>query len=428
MPNPSPGPQAVRYEQLNLLRGGAALWVMAFHFLLGAAWLDQSYPLLRGLVDRAAFATTLFVVLSGFCLMASIRSAARRAESAAAFLYHRLKRLLPPYWCSVAVTAAYPFVVAYLGSLLTGVYVPPQRPFVDYGWLDWLRIVTLTQVFCSGGAELTTAFGGLNGVYWTLALIVQFYVVLAVAWAGGGKRFWPVILSVTAISCVVALDPAAYGTGVFLPYWPLFAAGLGLYVLLERGGTPDRVLGRRAPRVCAVLLALAGAGLGAGLAYDLLPYSRHGYALCIVGLLWLGYGVDKQVTALVRSRRTLLVLPLRALAFVGVISYSVYLFHPVLINLVLRLLLAVPGLWRVSESLGFVILALGLIVMLCYPVYRVCEQPFLRKKTADVPAPPPGRPEFSSRLDGLVRPAGWRRRLVPVVGGVHGEREEARGR
>src|SRR5258707_14126470 len=108
----------MKYLTLDILRGVAALWVFTYHFPFYTA--ESVNPTLLKFFHLGHLGVPMFFVISGYCLMASARTVRRRNETVTSFLFRRMLRIYPPFWCSVLVVVAVPFVVELLSSLRTG--------------------------------------------------------------------------------------------------------------------------------------------------------------------------------------------------------------------------------------------------------------------------------------------------------------------
>src|SRR5262249_53973624 len=109
--SPGLGPRRpVKYPLLDPLRGIAALWVFVAHYQFSPAFVAACGPVYP-LIKSGHLGVPMFFVISGYCIVASARSSLRRGESAAGFLFRRGVRILPPFWCSILVIAALPFMV-----------------------------------------------------------------------------------------------------------------------------------------------------------------------------------------------------------------------------------------------------------------------------------------------------------------------------
>jgi peptidoglycan/LPS O-acetylase OafA/YrhL len=376
----------VRYDLLDVMRGLAALWVLAFHT---SNLYEGSSPALTEVARRGYLGVPMFFVISGYCIMASAGGAVRRGEPTLGFLRRRMTRIYPPFWCSIAVATAVPFILEGISALKTGVYAPPVVAFRAYGPLDWLKIATLTRVFESRGRDLQSAFNGVNAVYWTLAIEVQFYLVMAVALARRTRAWLPAVLTgVTLASLVSAATPAAYHTGWFLPYWPMFAMGLLLHRLLGRGVSPGALWGRRAPLIACGLAAIIAAT--SWHYHHALPadVGLQAFALAFGAVLWSLHALDGPVARLASSGATAPRVAMRALFLVGLMSYSIYLVHAKVCFVVMQCSRQV---FRVGSPAHALATVVG-TVLLCYPFYLLCERPFIGLASGRGPARAPAPP------------------------------------
>jgi peptidoglycan/LPS O-acetylase OafA/YrhL len=386
----------MRYQTLDILRGLAAFWVVLYHFPFFSSIEGCDFAV--ALVRYGHLGVPVFFVISGYCLMASCRVALKRNEPVRGFIRRRLVRVYPPFWCSVAVVIACPFLIEGLSSLKTGYYRPPEVEFTHYSGADWARILTLTQVFFSTGPDLQSAFTGLNAVYWTLAIEVQFYLVMALALASRRWFGW-VLGMVTVLSSVCAAYPSTYRSGLFLPYWPMFALGLVLYYVLEKGITPKALFGRRAGPLSALLLLAALSGFVAAVWSHHLPHDHLRFAVCVVPVLWVLSLFDGQVSLLATSQKRVLSWPIQGLFLLGTMSYTVYLLHGKVCALAAQLTRQVVSV----DSLLFPVLAIFGTLLICYPFYLLGEKPFIRGGSA--------RKKVPSNFSTAERP-------VPAAGSV----------
>lgn len=220
-----------RFPLLDALRGLAALWVFTFHFGFSESF-HATLPLLYWITRRGHLGVPVFFVISGYCITASAANSLRHGDAIRQFLYRRMRRIYPTYWFSILATVALPFVVEGISFLKTGHFVFPTKGFVRYGVVDWLGVFTLAKVFEPlPVVYLQTKFADINAVYWTLAIEVQFY--LAVALALASRRIFLVLGLLTLAAAGSMVIPGIWTSGIFLPYWPTFAAGALLYAIRD---------------------------------------------------------------------------------------------------------------------------------------------------------------------------------------------------
>lgn len=368
----------MRFTLLEPLRGLAALWVFTYHYDFSPPVRDGA-PLLNAVFKQGHLGVPMFFVISGFCLAASAAASARRAEPWAGFLYRRARRIYPTYWASIAVAAAVPFVVALLSTAKGGGYHPPDpadrsNGFLSYSAFEWAEMLSLTRVFdASAGAGLSDRFNTLNAVYWTLAIEVQFYLVMALSRAAGRRGGW--VLGAVTMAALAALPFRSLAdTGFFLWYWPQFWFGTVVYWLLARGWTPSRAVGRWAGPVAAVgILAAVGGFVGwvkLGRGVD-----ETAFAAGFAGVAWLAIALDAGFRDRVAGSRWRLVRWAAGLVIVfGLMSYSIYLIH----GRVRFVAMQVARQLAPADSMALDAAVFAITLGVCYAFYWVCERPFVR--------------------------------------------------
>ncbi|MFD1323145.1 acyltransferase family protein [Micromonospora sonneratiae] len=161
------GPQ--RLPALDVLRVVGALAVVGHHvgFATGAT-MNATWG---GWLARLDVGVALFFVLSGFLLFrpyAHAIATGTRRIGVRSYLWRRALRILPAYWLTVVVCLT----------------VLPQNRSASA--LDWLRHLTLTQIYQPAKLRL-----GLSQT-WSLATEVAFYVLLPLlAFLALGRRWRP---------------------------------------------------------------------------------------------------------------------------------------------------------------------------------------------------------------------------------------------
>ncbi len=367
----------MKYTLLEPLRGLAALWVFTFHFAFSEA-VRERFPAFHALCKLGDLGVAMFFVISGFCIAASARSTLRKHEPVGRFLYRRIRRIYPPYWFSILVVAALPFVIELMSALKTGLYLPPSGDNVSYGFMhyrpiEWLRVTTLAQVFVPmpAAASLQHKFATINSVYWTLAIEVQFYLVVGVAvWLR--PFFSRVLAAVTLLSVPLLFLPSAYVTGLFLPYWPMFAVGVILYYLCEHGYVPSRLFGRSAAAFSAILVLVCGMSLF-WYALNRPPLSPLSFAVCFGVMLYAAEGLEASFRQALSSRFLIMRWLMQLLMTLGAMSYSLYLLHAKLQFLSMQMIRQVFATNTMAHDLSVIVLTM----LTCYLFHVLCERPFM---------------------------------------------------
>lgn len=264
-----------RFQELDALRGFAALGVVAYHYTEHAA--THGAEMFR--MPWGAHGVQLFFSISGFVIYWTLA----RSTTLLDFAVSRFSRLYPAYWAALGILCAVQFLFQGLSPWLGGYAVNATMWQHLLGWKD------------------------LDVVYWTLAVELMFYVWMAVAfatrmldrieWIAAG---W---LAIAAPLCFVQKAhplPEVVRTLLIFEQIPFFLAGMMFYRAKQEGWTMIR----------AALIVLAGATTTIlagwhGAWVSLVVFSIFALAT----RAWLGWVVNP-VTM-----------------WMGTISYSLYLTH-----------------------------------------------------------------------------------------------------
>lgn len=345
----------VRLRYVDALRAIAALLVLWLHVGDSFVHLDGAVPLrgawLQGFaasIDLGRVGVVMFFLISGFVIPFSMHPA--QPAPARAFLIKRLFRIFPAYWLSI------PF------GALSGFWLWGR----EFGTADFLVNLTLLQdLFGMRSAE---------GLYWTLLVELVFYA-LCIALLLTGSLGRPRRLLVLALLFGGVHTLAMFTRWLGAPLMGSTAAFWFLNLSIMLCGTLYRQLlfdegASRDPRARAGTLMLLGYYLvvlplaavwAIGFERNALVAYALGLLLFIVGTRWLR----------VQTRLT---------DWLGAISYSIYLFHPVVFLSLLWLLSRQPqGSWWRSQHLGvYLVVNVVLTVALAMLVYRWVERPGIR--------------------------------------------------
>src|SRR4051812_40846536 len=328
----APSERKRRAAGLDGLRALAALSVLGFH-----TWLygfDNPSAVARdSFYDHAMFELRLglifFFVLSGYLLYgAFVRSALARDERVDVRRYarRRIARILPAYWLATLGTIA----LLWGGSGTPGIRLPEASD------------LPLFAVF--GQNYSLDTIMTLNPVTWTLCLEAAFYVLLpligAMSWRLGPRALGRQALLVGAlIPLGIAWNQLAhdYGWSIIatkaLPaYLPYFACGmlLALWAQWRRRGDAKQI----GPRATAAMV-VGGFAIVVGDAYwHATAAPRPGnVTLAVLADIPAGFGFALVVAAAVAGGGVATRwMSFRPLAWVGLVSYGLYMWHvPVLL-------------------------------------------------------------------------------------------------
>jgi len=292
-----------RFPELDLLRFLAACAVMLFHYIyLGPqnhAW-SASFPLLERIFKYGYLGVDVFFILSGFVILLTAYD-----KDAIAFTVARIVRLYPAYWICVTLTA--------VAIVLTGTNHNPITV------LQYLANLTMAHSFLG--------IRDVSGVYWTLAVELQFYFLIFLVLLTGQIRRLGGLLGMWLFASIVLSLREPHGIAHFFlfPEWSsYFIAGAMLFLIHREGPSPYKV---SVVAVCYVLstayaiklLPFGGEKLDAGLS-----------APVIASFLAVAYGTFLFIAVRPRAGSS------NPFYILGLITYPLYLLHQDLGFILLR--------------------------------------------------------------------------------------------
>jgi peptidoglycan/LPS O-acetylase OafA/YrhL len=387
-PAVAPPPGNPRFALFDSLRAIAVLAVITFHVV------SLSGALARRVVgDVAAMLGSqgpiLFFVISGFLLYrpyVAARAAGAPAPSIGRYARRRVLRIVPAYWLALTALALFPGI--------TGVFSG-----------DWWRYYLFLQLYWQD-----TVTGGIP-VAWTLCVEASFYLVLPF-WALAVRRFGVELRALAVVAAGGAAVQVAAARNELSDLLATTLLGQCTWLALGMALAVASVRAERAPRdPRAVRLVVAHPGLcwlGAGAAFAgltalLQPGGVFGIARAVatqqpfaktIAAIALGVAVNVLLVAPAifgqgaggLPRRVLAAAPL---AWLGLISYGMYLWH-----LTVAQLLALPSAPGHFSADGLdlatkvdhlttpvlFVLTLAATTAIAAVSYHLVELPFLRRK------------------------------------------------
>lgn len=319
-------PPSPRLPVVDMLRGLAALAVCWYHFTNGSAdFLPEG--VLKSSGSHGWLGVEVFFVISGFIIPHALHRASYRTADYGRVMVKRIIRLDPPYLASIVILLVLGYVCSALPGYRGALFAPtPIQVALHLGYLNALA-----------------GQPWLNPVFWTLAIELQYYLLAGLLFPVIAHRAATVrTLAFGALACLAVLLPAEQ----HLFHW-LFLFMLGMAAFQLRAGLLERGM---------FLLWMALLGGGAWLV--------NGGLIAATGVataLLLGLFQSKERPAL---------------AFLGQISYSLYLLHvPIgtrVLNFSQKLDLTMPG------RLAALVAALAVSTGAAWLLYRYVELPAQR--------------------------------------------------
>ena len=364
-----------RFGYIDAQRGLAAILVIWLHATDAFKQLptppvgDLLYAFSAAL-DTGRVGVILFFAISGFVIPSSLRAIGNqtKADALRVFLIRRVFRLYPAYWLSV------------VGAALLGLLF--MTPFSLQTVL--LNLTMIQSVF--GAPDVL-------GLYWTLRLELIFYIACACLLTLGalqqprglvvGMFAGPIIFAVLP-RCMHLLNPNwldPTSAGPFLNYlteYALFISVMFWSALFRCWHDRDQAEGTppfsRAILVVLILFPLGVCALPVlnWIFYAYLPSALASKLSVFMPPVSVGLGLFILLS-------TKLQINSRFTTWLGEISYSMYLFHPIVFYTLFALLRdnRLPGLANAHLGVYLLLSVLGSIALSAL-IYYAVEKPMIR--------------------------------------------------
>ena len=372
------------YLILDIARGIACLSVFLYHI---NETLESSIPALAKIAQFGNLGVPLFFVISGYVITASAEATLRKKGHSNAFLNRRFLRIFPPFWISILVVIPIPFIIAAVSYLKSGVYDFPEPRYLALTTAEWFQLITLSKIFMSENGEILGLFNQVNAVYWSLAIEFQFYLCVYIALIFR-KYFYLIISTITLVSLLLIVYPQKLNPGLFIHFWPMFAMGIIMYYMIGHGFTLEKLFLENSRIIAAISVIILISsitlfcylGVINQLLGSIFPSSALGFALIASCVLWVSAPLETVLESAKNGRNRLFRYLVKSAAFLGVISYSLYLLHGKISELPAMFARQVIPM----ESVFYPILTVGGTVALCSVFYNYVEKPFMSNKQQQI--------------------------------------------
>ncbi|HWA16790.1 MAG TPA: acyltransferase, partial [Gemmatimonadales bacterium] len=338
-----------RVQAIDGLRGVAALLVVLYHLHEAIArtasdWLPAP---LEFIARYGYMGVDIFFVISGFVIALSVSRGQPTFSYLGRFIFRRSIRLDPPYWVAILLEIGLLLLTL---KLFTGITATlPSTPQL------------LSHLFY---AQELLGYGSIVQVFWTLCYEIQFYLFLVgsvVLYAKLPTALRRPALAALAAAAVFLLSlyvryfhVSWLPHGLALDRWFQFFIGVLTWRVVTGRGRFGILAGAWALLVAAVLLT--GAGV----------------------LQFLVIAVSGLLVAVARRPAIGWILTTRPVQFLGLISYSLYLYHASVgwrfVSLVQRLN---PGEWSSAFALLVYLAGTALSIGVAAALWWLIERPFL---------------------------------------------------
>ncbi len=271
-------------SSVNELKGVAILLVMLFHSQLAVGWINWS---------QGQVGVDVFLIISGWLIGRSLNPGVSLRD----FFWHRIWRIVPAYW-------------AVLMALCVFKHIVEQEP------LDWANILAHLLGLQIFGHK--TWFYGINPSFWFISLLLLTYpLAFALRKERSPARILATGMSLAILAYWLGILTGHHSFVVQIPARLIsFCAGLAIATSLK--GDADH---RRDRGLLIALFAVCGYFEMGGI--PLLRPCLYAFALIALYLAARGGTSNRQFRAF----------PHTPLAFLGVISYEIFLLHQPMLRL-----------------------------------------------------------------------------------------------
>lgn len=368
-------------ETLDGLRGIAILMVVLYHVWL-ITWLDHSINLpgwlninLNFIPETGFLGVELFFFISAFCLFypyARYMFEGAKFQSVKEFTYRRIIKIIPSYYLSILLIMMF--------------FQPNVGTLKDTLWDIFTHLFLIHNFF-------PETFGTINGVFWSLGVEVQFYVVFPFLCMLFRKRPFTVFAAMTGIAifyryyiCFNFPDRAeSYLLNQLPGFLDLFAFGMLAAYILVYVRNHVKFQDKLAPfftMLAVIMFALFVAMLSW---FDQIKQIENSILIWQIGnrpyfgLLFLVLSISSALA----FKFWRVILANKVLVFLSVISYNLYIWHQLIANKVNEWKL-IPAAtadpkndygWQIFFSIGAILVGVAFSALITYAF----ERPILKK-------------------------------------------------
>lgn len=348
--------QPNRLAFLDALRGLAAVYVVLFHVMAMPSPALATGPVMGAVLAMGGTGVALFFVISAFSLAYTMPRHARTPTPLLSFYLHRVFRIAPLFFVLLAFS----------------IWRDGRGSHAGHPASEILANATFTFNLFKGWET------GIVWASWAIGVEMLFYAVFPVLFRiiDRPQRAWIMAVLATLASLLAGsgvfgpAGMAAVGEYGLLRHLPVFLYGILAYHLFNG---LQAMPSHRARRCCSV--ALVGAGL-------MLVGLTLGSARAVVapGIGWIMFGAAYAALLIGMSRFPLSLVVNRVTTYLGQVSYSLYLAHPIVVAVLMpvfrRIQASVPQADLAYPLCALVTLAVA--VPLAHLGYRLIEVPGIR--------------------------------------------------
>lgn len=368
-----PQPKArLHLNYLDGIRGLAALYVALGHALLQAypAFSQPgTYPELHGWKLLGALrhghdGVSIFIILSGFCLMIPVSRAGMKLDVGwKTFIKKRFIRIIPTYYASLIISLILALtVLSYKTGTHWDVTIPVTTKDIITHFLLVQDILPSTQ-------------GKINHVFWSISVEWRIYFLfpfLIYAFRKWGM-VWSTVVTFVICSIIWKLlrhDPVY--NSLTIQYLALFVCGMmGCEIVFGNSDAANKWKKLPWGLMAGVFFAAYVAALAVGVPTLVKDFLTGFWGVCLI----ISVGLNPKSTAAK-------MLSWKPIAWLGMVGYSLYLMHAPIMQLMQQYVLQPLGITPTTANgrlLVFGILStfgIAVILVIVWLFYLAFEKPF----------------------------------------------------
>ncbi|MEG2805480.1 acyltransferase [Stenotrophomonas sp.] len=345
-----------RLAFLDALRGLAAVYVVLFHVMAMPAPALATGSILGAVLAMGGSGVALFFVISAFSLAYTMPRHARTPRPLLSFYLHRVFRIAPLFFVLLAFS----------------LWRDGRGSHAGHPWPEILANLTFTFNLFKGWEA------GIVWASWAIGVEMLFYAVFPLLFGLITRPLhaWLAAIAGTAAALLAgagvfgAPGLAAVGDYGLLRHLPVFLYGILAYHVFM--ALPSLSPGA-ARRRCLFALLAGVAGLAA-----LTLASARGWLAPGIG--WMLAGAGYAVVLIGLSRFPLRAVVNRVTSWLGQVSYSLYLAHPIVVAVLMPVFRRIQA--HIAQPdlayLACAALTLAVAIPLAYLGYRFVEVPGIR--------------------------------------------------
>lgn len=345
---------------LDVLRFFLASLVILFH--VPQLCRNQELPFYDGLpiFHRGTEAVFMFFVLSGFLIIRLIYKEKKLGLfSIKAFYIRRMLRILPLYYLIVV------FGFTFYNVILPFFDIPFEN---NYNLFDG---ILLTLFFLPNIFSVLYEPGGILEILWSIGVEEQFYLIIAPLFYSFNKdKIFKIIVIFTLVYFLVFHFLLFEEIGEFHFYFYFLFSG-GIVAILEEKGKLNRL--KSSKIVSYTLISITILYFTTNLFITSIIWLDHLFMVVLFPLFIyslafcnIGFKIENKI-----------------LVYLGKISYGIYMFHVIALNMVVFLFIKIENLAFLSSTSIIIFiysLTFAITIIMAHLSYKYYESYFLRLK------------------------------------------------